>query len=358
MYTEYAMLIYVFKLWNGGRKAFMTQILPASPQNIELGAKVLKSGGLVAFPTETVYGLGAVVFFPEAVARIFEVKGRPRFDPLIVHIASPETVFSLWQRLPSRVEVLMEKFWPGPLTLVLPKKETVPDIVTAGLPTVAVRMPAHPVALSLIEMTGLPVAAPSANLFGRVSPTSAEEVARDLGNKVDLILDGGSCEWGIESTVILVEEERFFLLRPGALSIEDLETVVGKIEVTHPSPKILAPGMTRKHYAPNLPLYLFEGRAEELLALKLADFAILSPFPLTDNPENLFVLSSRGDFREAASNLFALLRKLENSSFRGIIALPVEKRGLGRAIMDRLKRASSGTVKIEEGRVVFVDKRV
>jgi L-threonylcarbamoyladenylate synthase len=158
--------------------------------------------------------------------------------------------------------------------------------------------------------------------------------------------------------VILVEEERFFLLRPGALSIEDLETVVGKVEVTHPSPKILAPGMTRKHYAPNLPLYLFEGRAEELLALKLADFAILSPFPLTDNPENLFVLSSRGDFREAASNLFALLRKLENSSFRGIIALPVEKRGLGRAIMDRLKRASSGTVKIEEGRVVFVDKRV
>ncbi|MCX7668356.1 MAG: L-threonylcarbamoyladenylate synthase, partial [Atribacterota bacterium] len=199
------------------------EVLPASLENIRLGAEVLRRGGLVAFPTETVYGLGAVAFFPEAVARIFEVKGRPRFDPLIVHIASREMVLSLWQKLDPKVEMVVEKFWPGPLTLVLPKKETVPDIVTAGLSTVAVRMPAHPVALALIEMTGFPVAAPSANRFGRVSPTGAEAVKKDLGNRVDLILDGGKCELGIESTVLLVEEGRFLLLRPGALSVEELE---------------------------------------------------------------------------------------------------------------------------------------
>ncbi|MGC8777895.1 MAG: L-threonylcarbamoyladenylate synthase [Candidatus Caldatribacteriaceae bacterium] len=333
----------------------MAAIVPASPENIERGARILKQGGLVAFPTETVYGLGAVAFSPEAVARIFEVKGRPRFDPLIVHIASPEMVFSLWSKLHPKVEALIEKFWPGPLTLVLPKKETVPDIVTAGLPNVAVRMPAHPVALSLIKMTGFPVAAPSANRFGRVSPTKAEEVARDLKEKVDLILDGGKCELGIESTVVLVEEGRFFLLRPGALSVEELETVVSKVEMTSPR-RILSPGMTKKHYAPTLPLYLFEGGAEEIPILTLKDFAILSPFPLPADSQNIVVLSQKKELKEVAGNLFASLRELEKSSFRGIIALPVEEKGLGRAIMDRLRRASSGVVRVEKGRVVFVDK--
>ncbi|NSW75679.1 MAG: threonylcarbamoyl-AMP synthase [Candidatus Atribacteria bacterium] len=332
------------------------EIVPASLENIRLGAEILKRGGLVAFPTETVYGLGAVSFFPEAVARIFEVKGRPRFDPLIVHIASQEMAFSLWQRVDSRVEILMKKFWPGPLTLVLPKKEVVPDIVTAGLPTVAVRMPAHPVALSLIRMVDLPIAAPSANRFGRVSPTSAEAVKKDLGNRVDLILDGGKCELGIESTVLLMEEGRFFLLRPGALSVEELEAVVGKVEMVSSSRRILSPGMTRKHYAPSLPLYLFEGEVREFPLSEFGNFAVLAPFPICEQGENVFVLSQKGDLKEAASHLFALLRELEKSSFQGIIALPVEEKGLGRAIMDRLKRAASGLVKVEQGKVVFIDK--
>ncbi|MEN3186398.1 MAG: L-threonylcarbamoyladenylate synthase [Atribacterota bacterium] len=332
------------------------KIVPALLGNIQLGAEILKRGGLVAFPTETVYGLGAVAFFSEAVARIFEVKGRPHFDPLIVHVSSQEMVLSLWQTMNSRVEMLIEKFWPGPLTLVLPKKENVPDIVTAGLPTVAVRMPAHPVALSLISITGFPIAAPSANRFGRVSPTHAEAVKKDLGNRVDLILDGGRCELGIESTVLLMESGRFFLLRPGALSVEELEAVVGKVEVISSSRRILSPGMTRKHYAPSLPLYLFEGDVRNFPFSEFGNFAVLTPFPIYVQEENVFVLSHKGDLKEVASRLFATLRELEQSSFQGIIALPVEEKGLGRAIMDRLRRASSGLVKIEQRKVVFVDK--
>lgn len=331
-------------------------IVPASSFNIERGANILKQGGLVAFPTETVYGLGAVAFFPQAVAKVFEVKGRPHFDPLIVHIASLEMVASLWQEWNYQVEMLMEKFWPGPLTLVLSKKETVPDIVTAGLPTVAVRMPAHPVATSLIQLTGFPVAAPSANQFGRVSPTTAKEVERDLRGKIDLILDGGKCPLGIESTVLLFEGERFFLLRPGSLCTEEIERVIGKINVSPPSLKVLSPGMVQKHYAPRLPLYLFEGEIEELLALEIREYIILAPFPLSQKSNNIMVLSDHGDLREVASNLFTFLRTVERLSFQGIIALPVEEKGLGYAIMDRLKKASSGVVRVKQGRMYFVDR--
>lgn len=330
-------------------------VVPAFLDNIKEGAQILRQGGLVAFPTETVYGLGAVAFFPEAVARIFEVKGRPRFDPLIVHIAAREMLFSMWQEINSKVEALIEKFWPGPLTLVLPKKEGVPDIVTAGLTTVAVRMPAHPVALSLIELTGFPVAAPSANRFGRVSPTTAEAVARDLGERVDLILDGGRCELGIESTVVLVEGDNVVLLRPGALSVEEIEDVVGKVETASPS-RILAPGMTRKHYAPRLPLYLFAGEPGELCHAELEGFAVLTPFPVSVERENIFVLSRNRSLREVASNLFSTLREIEKMPFRGVIALPVDEEGLGRAIMDRLKRASSGTAKLEQTKIILIDK--
>lgn len=331
-------------------------VVPASSFNIEWGANILRKGGLVAFPTETVYGLGAVALFPQTVAKVFEVKRRPHFDPLIVHIASLEMVSSLWQEWNSRVGMLMEEFWPGPLTLVLPKKETVPDIVTAGLPTVAVRMPAHPVAISLIQSTGFPVAAPSANQFGHVSPTSAEEVERDLQDKIDLILDGGKCPLGIESTVLLFEGERFFLLRPGALTIEEIERVIGKIDIFPQPLKVLSPGMIQKHYAPCLPLYLFEGELEELLTLELKEYIILAPFPLSRRSTNIMVLSNRGDLKEVASNLFTFLRTVERLSFRGIIALPVEEKGLGYAIMDRLKKASSGVVKIKQGKIYFVDK--
>lgn len=331
----------------------MERILTATDENIKKGAKILKEGGLVAFPTETVYGLGANVFLPEAVARIFEVKGRPRFDPLIVHISRHGMVSRLFREIPPLAEMLMEKFWPGPLTLVLPKKEEVPDIVTAGLSTVAVRMPAHPVALKLIDWADVPVAAPSANRFGHLSPTQAEEVALDLGEGVDLILDGGKTEIGVESTIIMIEEGKVFLLRPGGLSIEEIEKWVGKIETPPSSPKVLSPGTLKKHYAPRIPLYLFEGKIEELLLCDLSGIAIVSPFPIADSREEIKVLSEKGDIREVASNLFSVLRELEEGPFRAIISLTVEEKGLGRAIMDRLKRASSGYARVRKGKLVF-----
>jgi len=331
-------------------------ILPASLANIRRGADILRKGGLVAFPTETVYGLGAGVFLPQAVARIFEVKGRPRFDPLIVHVASLEEVYTLWQSINPRVEKLIHTFWPGPLTIVFPKRETVPDIVTAGLSTVAVRMPAHQVALSLIREAGFPIAAPSANRFGHVSPTRAEEVASDLGDRVELILDGGKCERGVESTVLLGEGERLVLLRPGAISVEELEEVVGKIETVLPSSSILAPGMVKKHYAPSLPLYLFLGEVSDLFRCELGNWVVLSPFSLSLPGKSVVVLSEDNNLEEVASNLFGVLRELERSAFEGIIALPVKEEGLGRTIMDRLKRASSGIAEIKENRLILIDK--
>jgi len=331
----------------------MKRILLATDENIRKGAEILKKGGLVAFPTETVYGLGANVFLPQAVARIFEVKGRPHFDPLIVHISHPEMVFRLFREIPLLAEVLMKKFWPGPLTLVLPKKEEVPDIATAGLPTVAVRMPDNSVALKLIEWADTPVAAPSANRFGHLSPTQAEEVAFDLGEGVDLILDGGKTKIGVESTVIMVEGERVFLLRPGGLSVEEIEKWVGKIETPPPSDKILSPGTLKKHYAPQIPLYLFEGEIEELLSCELSGVVIVSPFPIVDSRGEIKVLSENRDMKEVASNLFTVLRQLEKGPFRAIISLTVEEKGLGKAIMDRLKRASSGYVKIKDGKLVL-----
>jgi len=335
------------------KKKKMERILPATDENLKKGAEILRKGGLVAFPTETVYGLGANVFLPQAVARIFEVKRRPHFDPLIVHISHHEMVSRLFREIPPLAEVLMEKFWPGPLTLVLPKKEEVPDIVTAGLPTVAVRMPDNPVALKLIEWADTPVAAPSANRFGHLSPTQAEEVAFDLGEGVDLILDGGKTKIGVESTVIMIERERVFLLRPGGLSVEEIEKWVGKVETPPPSDKILSPGTLKKHYAPQIPLYLFEEEIEELLSCELSGVVIVSPFPIVDSRGEIRILSENRDMKEVASNLFTVLRELEKGPFRAIISLTVEEKGLGKAIMDRLKRASSGYVKIKDGKLVL-----
>jgi len=200
-------------------------VLPgSSPEAIRRAAEVIERGGLVAFPTETVYGLGADAFQPRAVAAIFEIKGRPRFDPLIVHVADPRDVVRLWLEVDPRARRLMERFWPGPLTLVLPKRPEVPEIVTAGLRTVAVRMPAHPVALELIREAQTPIAAPSANPFGRLSPTTAEHVLEGLGDRVEVILDGGRCPVGVESTVLALDGEAR-LLRPGGVPVEEIEEV-------------------------------------------------------------------------------------------------------------------------------------
>jgi len=311
-------------------------------QKIHRAAAIIRGGGIVAFPTETVYGLGADAFNPLAVARIFEIKNRPYFDPLIIHIADLSDLSKLVIDLPHHAERLVKKFWPGPLTIVLLKKDEVPDIVTAGLPTVAVRMPKHLIALDLIKEAGRPISAPSANPFGYVSPTTAEHVRDQLGDQVDLILDGGPCEVGLESTIVSFIEEKPRLLRPGGLPLEEIESIIKKVE-TNPieEKRPSAPGLLPKHYAPRTPIVVegwernfdrYQNRRVGLLVFR--DTNIPLPF------QHVEVLSPQGDLREAAANLFAAIRRLDALNLDLILAEPVPEAGLGRAIMDRLRRAS------------------
>nr|MBC8520689.1 threonylcarbamoyl-AMP synthase [Methanomicrobia archaeon] len=279
----------------------MKQLL-CRKEGIKKAAKIIKSDGLVAFPTETVYGLGADAFNPHAVARIFEVKNRPRFDPIIVHIADFSETERLWSYVDKRAEELMEKFWPGPLTLALPKSDIVPDIVTAGLSTVAVRMPSHPVALNLIKEAGTPIAAPSANPFGYLSPTSAEHVREQLGAKIELILDGGKCPVGVESTVILLAEKKPLLLRHGGIALEDIENIIGNVEIAPPtSARPQSPGQLPRHYSPRTHIKLLTGKSERE-GKKVGLFAFTPPSQKEDY-EVVEVLSSTGDLVEAAANL-------------------------------------------------------
>ena len=309
---------------------------------IRQAAEIIRRGGIVAFPTETVYGLGADAFSPLAVARIFEVKKRPYFDPLIVHVANPADVEKLVIEVSSSAKKLTDRFWPGPLTVVLSKREEVPDIVTAGLPTVALRMPKHPMALSLIELAGCPIAAPSANLFGYLSPTTAEAVREQLDDQIDFILDGGPCEVGVESTIVSFLERRPRLLRPGGVALEEIESIIGPVEVRpieEGSPS--APGMLPRHYAPRTPMILnwsdknldsYKSKKIGLLAFRKPDKSLRF--------DHIEVLSKKGDLREAAANLFAAMRRLDALNFDLILAETVPEVGLGRAIMDRLRRAS------------------
>jgi L-threonylcarbamoyladenylate synthase len=311
-------------------------------QAIHRAAEIIKKGGIVAFPTETVYGLGADAFNPLAVARIFEVKRRPYFDPLIVHVAHPADVKKLVKEIPSNAKKLTESFWPGPLTVVLLKDENIPDIVTAGLPTVAIRMPNHPMALSLIKESKCPIAAPSANPFGYLSPTTAEHVQEQLGDQVDLILDGGPCPVGVESTIVSFLEERPRLLRPGGVSLEEIESVIGKVEINpNEQEKPSAPGMLPRHYAPRTPIVL-DWDEKNLDIYKNKKIGLLA----FQEPRNhlkfksVEVLSKKGDLREAAANLFAAIRRLDALNLDLILAESIPEIGLGRAIMDRLRRAS------------------
>ena len=304
-------------------------------------AEIIRRGGIVAFPTETVYGLGANGYDPLAVARVFEVKRRPSFDPLILHVAAPSDVEKLVKEIPSDAKKLIERFWPGPLTVVLLKEENVPDIVTAGLPSIAVRMPDHPMALSLIKESRCPIAAPSANPFGYLSPTEAEHVREQLGDQVDLILDGGPCPVGVESTIVSFSEDKPRLLRPGGVSLEDIETIIGKVEISPVKDRPSAPGMLSRHYAPRTPIALdwseksldsYKGRRIGLLAFREPDKSL--------NCNHIEILSKKGDLREAAASLFAAIRRLDALSLDLILVETVPEVGLGRAIMDRLRRAS------------------
>lgn len=308
-------------------------------QAIYQAAEIVKKGGIVAFPTETVYGLGGDAFNALAVARIFEVKGRPYFDPLIVHVANPDNVERLVKEIPPIAKQLMERFWPGPLTVVLLKGNNIPDIVTAGLPTVAIRMPNHPMALALIKESRCPIAAPSANPFGYLSPTTAEHVREQLGDRVDLILDGGPCPVGVESTIVSFLEGKSRLLRPGGVPLEEIESIIGRVEVSPTGDRPSAPGMIPRHYAPRTPIVLDWKNIE---FYKNKDIGLLA-FQEKENHlkfSHMEVLSKKGDMREAAANLFAAIRRLDALNLDLILAEPIPEIGLGRAIMDRLRRAS------------------
>lgn len=312
-------------------------VLPADSRGIARAAELLKRGGVVAFPTETVYGLGALAFLPEAVARIFEIKRRPYFDPLIVHVLNEAMLMRVVASMPSRARALAERFWPGPLTLVLPKRGDVPDLVTAGLPTVGVRMPSHPAARALLAAAGEPLAAPSANPFGHLSPTRAEHVAAGFGHGPDLILDAGPSEHGLESTIVAIDGSAE-LLRPGAVETEAIEAVVGPLEAAGTGAH-RAPGMLPHHYAPTTPLRLIE--PEAVPASERAGAAALALRDLFEGYAVSRRLSAAGDLREAAARFFETLHELDSLALERIDVQPLAELGLGRAMMDRLRRAAA-----------------
>lgn len=317
-------------------------VLNASATAIADAAKHLRAGGLVAAPTETVYGLFGDATNPSAVAAIFEVKGRPKATPLIIHVASVAAAMEL-ALFDDRAKYLAQRLWPGPLTLILRQKPNSPiaSVATSGLPTIGIRIPDHPTALELLKIAALPLAAPSANLYGKVSPTRAAHVAAQLGSRLTLILDGGACGVGIESTILDLSTAEARLLRPGGIARETIEASIGEIMVPVP-PEGSVSGSALSHYAPRLPLRLnaycpLEGEAESLLSF--------GPNPLTGFAEE-FNLSPEGDLKLAAARLYAGLRSLDQTEINGakihrIAVMPIPMRGIGIAINDRLHKAAA-----------------
>jgi len=333
-----------------------TQILPATPENIALAAQLLREGGLVAFPTETVYGLGANALNVMAVEGIFKAKGRPTEDPLIVHIASLNELDDLVSEMDDLAFSLAERFWPGPLTLVLPKTKNVPELVTSGLASVAVRMPHHMVAAELIRQCGSPVAAPSANLFGHTSPTTAAHVAADLKGRIPLILDGGPTRVGLESTVVQIENGKARILRSGGITREEIEKVAGEVSVlTHDREAIEglpSPGLLAKHYSPYAEMIYIrgEGSREEVLRIATDEAAhekvgilISGKLPEQTDIENLLIarLGDEDDLAAVARNIYASLRWLDQQGVKRIYCHDFPETGIGAAIRDRLRRAAA-----------------
>jgi L-threonylcarbamoyladenylate synthase len=310
-----------------------TCILPATPEHIGRAAQVLRDGGLVAFPTETVYGLGGDATNERSVAEIFAAKGRPRFNPLIAHVPDLAAAERL-ARFDARARAVAQSCWPGPLTLVLPRRADGPMslLACAGLDTVALRSPDHPVAQALLRAAGIPVAAPSANRSGAVSPTRAEHVAESLAGRVELVLDGGPCRVGVESTILDLSGETPTLLRPGGIPREVLRDLLGQeVAVAAPASAIKAPGQLESHYAPGLPVRLNVTDAAQ-------GEALLGFGPVAGAALNL---SPDSDPAEAAANLFAMLRALDRPDYTGIAVSPIPETGLGAAINDRLRRAAA-----------------
>jgi L-threonylcarbamoyladenylate synthase len=300
-------------------------------------AAVIEQGGLVAFPTETVYGLGADATNAQAVARIYEAKGRPKFNPLIVHVATKADAEALAEFSPT-ARRLASAFWPGALTLVLPRRRGCPisDMATAGLDTVALRVPSEDVAHAFLKAAGTPIAAPSANLSGHVSPTDARHVMEDLGERIDAIIDGGATALGVESTILSVTGEAVRLLRPGGATKEDIEAVLGRPVETGPEKAEVpqSPGQLPSHYAPHVPVRLNATSVSP-------DEALLAFGRPLDGAAAMLNLSEEGDLGEAAAHLYAMLRALDDRRFAAIAVMPVPMTGLGLAINDRLKRAAA-----------------
>lgn len=319
--------------------------MASTGQDIETAKQALEAGQLVGIPTETVYGLAANAFDPIAVTAIFSAKNRPSFDPLIVHAGHIDQVRELVLAFPEKAKLLAETFWPGPLTLLLPKKERIPDIVTAGMSEAAFRIPDNPLTLSLLSSLAFPLVAPSANPFGYISPTTAAHVNDQLGDKVAYILDGGPCRIGLESTIIGFPESGPEVYRAGGLTREEIESVIGPVRMrSHSSSNPKAPGMLKSHYAPRTRVVLSD--PDKLSAdyqnqnIALLAFGPADKLPV---PEGAVIrnLSPHGDLSEAARNLFGFLRELDALSPDLILAMPVPSYGLGRAINDRLKRAAA-----------------
>jgi L-threonylcarbamoyladenylate synthase len=312
-------------------------VVTTTEADLALAAEKLRDGGLVAFPTETVYGLGANALDPTAVARIFEAKQRPQFDPLIVHLASMESLGTVAAGLSAVAHRLAMTFWPGPLTLVLPKRDAVPSLVTSGLDTVAVRVPDHPIAHRLLALAGIPVAAPSANPFGRLSPTRAAHVVDGLGDAVDVVVDGGPTTWGVESTIVHVDGDAVTVLRHGALPVEEIEDVIGAVVLRTSKQRPDAPGQLEQHYAPMTRLRL---ASSDEPSNERTGYVAFSQEP-EGNFGRVVVLSPSGDLRQAAAIMFDVLHELDAAGLEEIVVELAPETGLGRAINDRMRRAAA-----------------
>jgi L-threonylcarbamoyladenylate synthase len=308
---------------------------------IDNAASIIKNGGLVAFPTETIYGLGANALDEKAVEKIFIAKGRPQDNPLIVHISKKQDLVKYVKEIPDKAKKLINKFWPGPLTIIFKKKLVIPDRVTCGLKTIAVRMPLNKIALELIKKSGVPIAAPSANSSGKPSPTKAKHVFDDLNGKIDLIIDGGQTDIGLESTVIsLVNPEKPILLRPGKISAEEIERFIGGI-IIHKgvynkimaSKKVESPGLKYQHYSPKAKVILVIGKSSELKINQLK-----KQYEIEGKKADIIIESSKNKF---AKEIFSKFRDCEKDGVDIILVKGVDEKGIGMAIMNRLRRAAS-----------------
>lgn len=320
-------------------------------QDIQKVVELLKKGDPVAVPTETVYGLAANGFDPDAVRLIYEVKGRPSYNPVILHFSTKEKVFQAVTQVPLWANELMDYFWPGPLTLVLPKARHIPDIVTAGLDTVAVRIPAHPLMLEILKNIDFPLAAPSANLFGRISPTRPEHVFQDLNGRIQMILDGGSCQYGVESTIVGIDESGSpLLLRHGSISKEDVEEKIGRInEARSGSDTPAAPGMLKSHYAPRTPSFLVDELTPWIEKLDHLQLGMLC-FTLSEGPDDprVRVLSPSGDLQVATKELYRVMHELDQLKLDILLFKSFPTYGLGVSINDKLHRATRPTIELRK----------